>query len=30
MVSLANANMHLTSIRQQIATAVHLLVQARA
>src|SRR5580693_4931884 len=28
MVSLANANMQLTSIRQQIAAAVHLLVQA--
>ena len=28
MVSLANANMQLTSIRQQIASAVHLLVQA--
>jgi pilus assembly protein CpaF len=28
MVSLANANMHLTAIRQQIAAAVHLLVQA--
>src|SRR5580698_3882806 len=27
MVSLANANMQLTSIRQQIASAVHLLVQ---
>src|SRR3954471_14058971 len=27
MVSLANANMHLTAIRQQIAAAVHLLVQ---
>jgi len=28
MVSLANANMQLISIRQQIASAVHLLVQA--
>ncbi|MBI1792005.1 MAG: CpaF family protein [Acidobacteria bacterium] len=28
MVSLANANMQLTSIRQQIASAVHLFVQA--
>src|SRR5579871_5294834 len=28
MVSLANANMHLTAIRQQIASAVHVLVQA--
>src|SRR6202048_4618649 len=28
MVSLANANMQLTSCRQQIASAVHLLVQA--
>src|SRR3984957_5839215 len=28
MVSLANANMQLTSIRQQIASAVNLLVQA--
>jgi pilus assembly protein CpaF len=28
MVSLANANMQLVSIRQQIAAAVHLLVQA--
>jgi pilus assembly protein CpaF len=28
MVSLANANMHLAAIRQQIASAVHLLVQA--
>ena len=28
MVSLANANMQLTSIRQQIASAVHVLVQA--
>src|SRR5712692_6777589 len=28
MVSLANANMHLLSIRQQIASAVHLFVQA--
>jgi pilus assembly protein CpaF len=27
MVSLANANMHLTAIRQQIASAVHLIVQ---
>src|ERR1700693_6147312 len=27
MVSLANSNMQLTSIRQQIASAVHLLVQ---
>src|SRR5206468_6300916 len=27
MVSLANANMHLTAIRQQIASAVHILVQ---
>ena len=27
MVSLANANMHLTAIRQQIAAAVHILVQ---
>ena len=30
MVTLANANMHLTSIRQQIASAVHLLVQCGA
>src|SRR3954452_18950790 len=28
MVSMANANMQLVSIRQQIASAVHLLVQA--
>ncbi len=28
MVSLANANMQLTSIRQQVASAVHVLVQA--
>ncbi|SPF53568.1 Type II secretion system protein E [Candidatus Sulfopaludibacter sp. SbA4] len=28
MVSLANANMHLTAIRQQIASAVHIIVQA--
>src|SRR6266568_1754562 len=28
MVSLANANMHLTAVRQQIASAVHILVQA--
>jgi pilus assembly protein CpaF len=28
MVSLANANMQLTAIRQQVASAVHLLVQA--
>ena len=28
MVSLANANMQLVSIRQQVASAVHLLVQA--
>jgi pilus assembly protein CpaF len=28
MVSLANANMHLAAIRQQIASAVHILVQA--
>src|ERR1700676_197161 len=28
MVSLANSNMQLTSVRQQIASAVHLLVQA--
>lgn len=28
MVGLANANMHLAAIRQQIASAVHLLVQA--
>jgi len=28
MVSLANANMHLSAIRQQIASAVHLFVQA--
>src|SRR5271166_6409036 len=28
MVSLANANMQLVSIRQQIASAVHILVQA--
>jgi pilus assembly protein CpaF len=27
MVSLANANMHLTAIRQQIASAVNVLVQ---
>ena len=27
MVSLANANMHLTAIRQQAAWAVHILVQ---
>ncbi len=30
MVSLANANMQLTAIRQQIATAVHFLVQCIA
>jgi len=28
MVTLANANMHVTAIRQQIASAVHILVQA--
>jgi pilus assembly protein CpaF len=28
MVSLANSNMQLTSVRQQIASAVHVLVQA--
>src|SRR5690242_21090497 len=28
MVSLANSNMQLISVRQQIASAVHLLVQA--
>jgi pilus assembly protein CpaF len=28
MVSLANANMHLTAIRQQVASAVHIIVQA--
>jgi pilus assembly protein CpaF len=28
MVTLANANMHLAAIRQQIASAVHILVQA--
>ena len=28
MVTLANANMHLTAVRQQIAAAVHILVQA--
>ncbi len=28
MVSLANANLHLAAIRQQIASAVHILVQA--
>ncbi len=28
MVSLANSNMHLVSIRQQISSAVHVLVQA--
>jgi pilus assembly protein CpaF len=27
MVSLANANMHLLAIRQQVASAVHILVQ---
>jgi pilus assembly protein CpaF len=27
MVSLANANMHLTAIRQQVASAVHIIVQ---
>jgi len=27
MVSLANANMHVAAIRQQIASAVHILVQ---
>src|SRR5262245_61449530 len=27
MVSLANANMHLTAIRQQIAAAVHIVIQ---
>jgi pilus assembly protein CpaF len=28
MISLANANMHLAAIRQQVASAVHILVQA--
>jgi pilus assembly protein CpaF len=28
MVSLANANMHLAAIRHQVASAIHLLVQA--
>jgi len=28
MITLANANMHLAAIRQQIASAVHILVQA--
>jgi pilus assembly protein CpaF len=28
MITLANANMHLQAIRQQIASAVHILVQA--
>jgi pilus assembly protein CpaF len=28
MITLANANMHLEAIRQQIASAVHILVQA--
>ena len=28
MISLANANMHLAAIRQQIAAAVHIIVQA--
>src|SRR5690349_24944655 len=28
MVSLANANMQMVSIRQQIASAIHVLVQA--
>jgi len=28
MVSLANANMHLMAIRQQVASAVHIIVQA--
>jgi pilus assembly protein CpaF len=28
MISLANANMHLAAIRQQIASAVHIIVQA--
>jgi pilus assembly protein CpaF len=28
MVSLANANMHLTAIRQQVASAVQILIQA--
>jgi len=28
MVSLANANMHLSAIRWQVASAVHILVQA--
>jgi pilus assembly protein CpaF len=28
MVSLANANMHLSAIRQQIASAVQIIVQA--
>jgi pilus assembly protein CpaF len=28
MVTLANANMHLSAVRQQIASAVHILVQA--
>jgi len=27
MVTLANANMHLTAIRQQVASAVHIIVQ---
>jgi len=28
MITLANANMHLAAIRQQVASAVHILVQA--
>jgi len=28
MVSLANANMHLSAIRQQVASAIHIIVQA--
>jgi pilus assembly protein CpaF len=28
MVTLANANMHLSAIRQQVASAVHIIVQA--
>jgi pilus assembly protein CpaF len=27
MVTLANANIHLSAIRQQVASAVHILVQ---
>jgi pilus assembly protein CpaF len=27
MITLANGNMHLTAIRQQVASAVHILVQ---